>query len=107
MAVRGMAPGEKKSVHLKAEDAYGRYRSDRVTVVDRSFIPDDVDVSVGRSLELTQADGRINVVTITDISGDVVTLDGNHPLTDKDLHFELELVEIVPSRPKIASPSLN
>ncbi len=39
-------------------------------------------------------DGEAMAVTITDIKGDTVTLDGNHPLAGQDLTFELELVEI-------------
>ena len=43
-------------------------------IIAMDILPEQVDVTVGSSLELTQADGRINVVTITEVSGDVVTL---------------------------------
>jgi len=33
-------------------------------------------------------------VMVTDVTGDQVTLDANHPLAGKDLIFDLTLVEI-------------
>jgi len=39
--------------------------------------------------------GEAMAVTVTDMKGDIVTLDGNHPLAGQDLTFELELVSIV------------
>jgi len=53
-----------------------------------------VNPEVGQLLQMTQADGRTIVITVTDVSETTITVDANHPLAGKDLTFEIELVEI-------------
>jgi FKBP-type peptidyl-prolyl cis-trans isomerase SlyD len=36
-------------------------------------------------------------VTVTQVSGDLVTLDGNHPLAGKSLNFEVEIAAVRPA----------
>ena len=59
------------------------------------FVPPNLDPQVGQRLHSHQPDGQPVTATITAISDESVTLDGNHPLAGKDLIFEIELVEIV------------
>ena len=41
-----------------------------------------------------QTDEGMRVFTVTTVVGDMVTLDGNHPLADQTLHFDVEVVEV-------------
>ena len=36
-------------------------------------------------------------MTVTQVSGDLVTLDGNHPLAGKNLNFEVEVAAVRPA----------
>jgi FKBP-type peptidyl-prolyl cis-trans isomerase SlyD len=36
----------------------------------------------------------MRAVTVTQVNGDMVTLDGNHPLAGKNLHFEVEIAAV-------------
>ena len=92
--VTGMSPGEKKTITIDAADAYGEHDADLVLTVPRAQIPADLDPKVGEQLEMS-GDDQSYVVTVTEVSDESVTLDGNHPLAGKKLCFELELVEIV------------
>jgi peptidylprolyl isomerase len=49
-------------------------------------------------LQVRQDDGEVAVLTVTGVSDAQVTLDANHPLAGEDLTFDLELVDIEPSR---------
>ena len=94
-AVLGMNLDESKNVQIPADKAYGPHREDRVMVVDRSQLPENLEPKVGQQLQVNQEDGKGFVVTVTDVSESSVTLDGNHPLAGKDLIFNIQLVEVV------------
>lgn len=93
-AVIGMKPGESVTVKIPVDKAYGPYHEEWVIVVERDQFSADLEPEVGQRLQMTQADRRIIMVTVTDISESSVTLDANHPLAGKDLTFEIRLVEI-------------
>lgn len=93
-AVKGMQVGQSKTVTIPAEEAYGPHLDDLILVIERNQLPEELDPEVGQILEATQEDGRIGVVTVTDVSETTITVDANHPLAGKDLTFEIELVEI-------------
>jgi peptidylprolyl isomerase len=94
-SVVGMAVGDTTTVEVPADDAYGQRRDDAVQTVQRTQIPENIDVSVGNRLQATGPDGEALVVTVVESDDATVTLDANHPLAGEDLTFEIELVEIV------------
>lgn len=94
-ALVGMAPGEKKTVKIPAEDAFGDYDEDKVFTVPRGEIPDDIYPEVGQELELTGEDDEVIEVTVIEIDDENITLDANHPLAGEDLSYEVELFEIL------------
>ena len=91
----GMATGDKATVDVAAENAYGPHQPDAVQTVERSMIPQEVDLVVGAQLQATAPDGQTLILTIAAVEEEQVTLDGNHPLAGQDLSFDIELVEIV------------
>ena len=93
-AVYGLAVGESKTVTILAEEAYGPYRTDLVTVVEREQLPTGLEPEVGQQLQAQQTDGSTARVLVTDVSETTITLDANHSLAGKDLTFEIKLVEI-------------
>jgi peptidylprolyl isomerase len=94
-AVIGMSPGESKTVNIPAEKAYGRYHEERVINVDLKDLPSEIEPEIGMTLEVCGPSGQVIPVQITDIQGNTVTLDANHPLAEQDLIFEIQMVEIV------------
>ena len=56
--------------------------------------PPDISPTVGLELHLSDDEGHIIPVTITEVTDTTVTLDANHALAGKDLTFDLELVRI-------------
>jgi peptidylprolyl isomerase len=92
-AVTGMTVGEEKQITIPVDQAYGEHREDLVMRVGRDQFPEDYIPTVGEQVQLN-AGGQSFVVTVTDVEGDRVTLDGNHPLAGEPLIFDLRLVDI-------------
>jgi FKBP-type peptidyl-prolyl cis-trans isomerase 2 len=93
-AVVDMAPGETKTVTVPPEEAYGPYHEQMVVQANRSQFPEGVEPEVGQQFESRSEDGQNFLVTVTEIDGDKITLDANHPLAGKELTFDIELVEV-------------
>ncbi len=93
-AVVGMAVEDKKQVRLESADAYGDYDEDQLATVERSMLPEDMQLEVGMQLQSDTEIGVPLMVTIAGIDGDQITLDGNHPMAGKALNFALQVVEI-------------
>jgi peptidylprolyl isomerase len=93
--VMDMAVGETKLIAIPVDQGYGPYRDDLVGIVNRSRLPEGIEVKVGMTLQLRAPDGNAMRVVVKEVNGDRVSLDLNHPLAGKDLVFEVTLVEIV------------
>jgi peptidylprolyl isomerase len=91
--VIGMAPGEKKTITIAPEDAYGAYREDLVVDCPREKIPPDMELEVGMGLRMMGNTGQPVPVVVAAILDDVVKLDVNHPMAGKTLVFDIEIVE--------------
>jgi peptidylprolyl isomerase len=89
-----MSVGDKKTVHIPAEEAYGQKDDARVVEFPRANFPPDLEPEVGMQLNMTNGGGQVIPVTIVDVNDDSVTLDANHPLAGQDLIFDIELVDI-------------
>ena len=92
-AVNGMSEGEKKTITLTPEMAYGDHRADAVQKVQKRAFPADFEFEVGEMVQGNTPNGPF-VAKIAALEEDEVTLDLNHPLAGKELNFEIELIEI-------------
>lgn len=94
-AVIDMVPGEKKTVHIEPEDAYGNVREDLIQTVPLTLV-DDMDQlpPVGEYVVVKATTGEDLQAKILDISDDSITLDINHPLAGQALNFEIELLGV-------------
>lgn len=90
-----MEPGEKKTIEISADSAYGRRNEELKQTVERSMLPDKIELKVGLRLTAQDQSGQPFTVTVADFDDEKVILDGNHPLAGEDLVFDLELVEII------------
>jgi peptidylprolyl isomerase len=94
-AVIGKAPGESVKVDIPPEKAYGPYHQEVVMEVPRDQLPPDLNPEEGQQLQLTQDNGQVFVVRVSEVSEDSVTLDGNHPLAGQELTFDIEVLDIL------------
>ena len=66
--------------------------------------PKDMEIEIGMPLGMSDSQGNQFQVVVTQIKEESVVLDANHPLAGQDLTFDLELIEIVGSKPLIIMP---
>jgi FKBP-type peptidyl-prolyl cis-trans isomerase 2 len=102
--VTGMAVGEKKTINIPAEEAYGPINEEMVIEFPKANFPPDMQLEAGMPLMMSNGQGQNFQVVVIEIKEDTVILDANHPLAGKELIFDLELVEIVGGTPLIIMP---
>ncbi len=89
----GKNAGDKLQVRISPADGYGEYDPQLVQRVPRRALKGVGNVRVGMRLH-AQTDHGPKPVTVTQITGDMVTLDGNHPLAGKNLNFDVEIAAV-------------
>jgi len=93
-AVIGMEVGQTKKRSIPPEQAYGAVNPRMVQALPREQLPPG-EPKVGKTLILELPDKQQVPARITAVTATAVTLDLNHPLAGKALHFEITLREIV------------
>lgn len=83
----GKVAGDEFKVSVAPEEAYGEHRPDMVQQVPRDSFPGDVEIQPGMQFNAQTGNGQITVV-VTSVDDATVTVDANHPLAGKTLHFE-------------------
>lgn len=92
--VLGMSIGDKKTINIAPEDAYGEWLEENTIPFPKEHLPADLQVEVGMQLTMRSQDGRPFPVTVHDITEETVVLDANHMLAGKELVFDIEMVSI-------------
>lgn len=75
----GLQSGENKAIELKAQDAFGMPNPDHIHHMDRTKFVGETEVEVGTIMAFSGPDGMEIPGIITEIAGDSVTVDFNHP----------------------------
>lgn len=94
-ALAGKSAGDTFSVTIPPEDGYGELAPEMVQVVSKKMF-EGMDVEVGMQFHADVSHGS-GIITITEIDGDDVTIDGNHPLAGETLIFDVEVVDVRPA----------
>jgi FKBP-type peptidyl-prolyl cis-trans isomerase SlyD len=89
----GKSTGDRLEVRIAPADGYGDYDRRLLQRVPRRSLKGIASVQVGMQLHAQTPQGT-RAVTVTQLSGDMVTLDGNHPLAGKTLHFQVEVAAV-------------
>ncbi len=93
-AVMGMEPGETKTIVIEPQQAYGEHSDDLVKTFPRAMLPNP-EVKEGMELIMTTPDHREIRAFVLELEEESITLDLNHPLAGKTLHFSITLKEIL------------
>lgn len=91
--LEGKKVGDKFTASIEAENAYGLRYQELIQKVDKEKLSHLPSIEVGMQLQAYDEDG-MQILTIVEVTDNEVTLDGNHPLAGKKLHFDVEVVDI-------------
>jgi FKBP-type peptidyl-prolyl cis-trans isomerase SlyD len=92
-ALEGKSPGDSLRLELSPEEGYGLRDDSLVFVVSREKLDGVEETALGTRYRVKTRDGE-KVLTLTEIGDKRVTLDGNHPLAGKRLHFDISVIEV-------------
>lgn len=92
-ALEGTEQGHKSKVTVDAADGYGERRDEMVVAAPREQFDPSMDLKPGLQVMAQGPNGPV-VFTVQDVGEAEVTLDGNHPLAGRTLHFEVEVTEV-------------
>jgi FKBP-type peptidyl-prolyl cis-trans isomerase 2 len=102
--VTGMTVGDKKTINIPADEAYGPKNPEMIIDMPKDRFPKDMEIEVGMPLSMSDGQGQQFQVVVAEVQEEVIILDANHPLAGEDLIFDLELVEIIGAKPLIIMP---
>ena len=92
-ALTGKNAGDHIEVVVTPEKGYGSHDGRLVQVIPRSRFPDAAVLAPGQQFHADGPHGG-RTLTVTRVEKDLVTVDANHPLAGKTLHFSVEVAEV-------------
>jgi FKBP-type peptidyl-prolyl cis-trans isomerase SlyD len=98
-ALDGKRVGDKFSVSIAPIDGYGEHDADLVQKVPRRAFQGMRDIKPGMQVQAQTPQGA-RTFTIKSVVGDMVNLDGNHPLAGQTLNFEIAVTDIRDASPE-------
>lgn len=98
-ALEGKTAGEQMDVVVPPVEAYGLRDERRVGQVDRSIFPEGADIKPGMRFRASSEHGS-DLVVITAVDGNTITVDANHPLAGETLTFNVTVRDVRPATPE-------
>lgn len=95
-ALEGKQSGDSFKVSIPPEAGYGEKNDALLQVVPRSMFRGVDQIEPGMQFH-AQTDYGMQVITVTKVEDDNVTVDGNHPLAGQTLNFDVKVVEVRPA----------
>jgi FKBP-type peptidyl-prolyl cis-trans isomerase SlyD len=89
----GKVAGDRIDVVVTPEKGYGLRDERLVQVIARDRLPGAAGLAPGQQFHADEPQGR-RTLTVIHVEKDLVTVDANHPLAEKSLHFSVEVTEV-------------
>ena len=86
--------GDQLNVTIEPAQAYGEKDLAAIQRIPREMFPAETEITPGMQFQGESPEGQVSVITISEIDGDTIVVDGNHPLAGLTLHFEVTVVEV-------------
>ncbi len=91
--LEGKTKDDALKVSVAPADGYGEFNPGDIVQVPREQFRDVKELEIGMQFTASGPEGQ-RIVTVTKIDNNIVTVDGNHPLAGKTLHFDVKIVGV-------------
>lgn len=98
-SLEGKSPGESIKVSVPPEEAYGQWDEGKVLDVPKTQFSGIGDVTAGMQFSVHSSAGE-QIVTVTKVEAETITVDANHPLAGRTLTFDVKIVGIRDATPE-------
>ena len=92
-AIEGHGEGDEVKATVEPEEAYGPHREELIQKVSREAFQGVDELAPGMSFR-AESDAGPMIVTVKDVEGDEVTVDGNHVLAGQTLDFTVSVAGV-------------
>ena len=92
-ALQDKQPGDNVKATIPPEEGYGMRNEDLVQDIPMSMFEEIENVEPGMQFR-AEMDGQLHILTVTNVVGETVTIDGNHPLAEMTLNFDVDIVDV-------------
>lgn len=92
--IHGLKVGESRKITIKPADGYGEIDKEAYVTIPRDEFPSEIPLEIGIEIDVRDEDDEVMTATIAEVTNTTVTLDFNHPLAGKTLHFDVTVLEL-------------
>lgn len=92
--LKGKTAGTSLQVTVAPEEGYGPVHDALIEVVPKAAFQGVDNIEPGMAFEASDQNGQSRRIVVTEVSGDEITVDGNHPLAGVELSFDVEIVGV-------------
>ncbi|HOP25731.1 MAG TPA: peptidylprolyl isomerase [Candidatus Sabulitectum sp.] len=92
--LEGKSQGDSFSVVVPPEEGYGQRNPNLVAVLKREVFHGMDKLEPGMQFQAQDSNGNLQVITVSEVNGDEVTVDRNHPLAGMPLDFTVNVVDV-------------
>lgn len=90
-ALTGRGAGDELQVTIEPGEAYGEINPELIQRVPRDAFAGVTDLQPGMQFQAGQPDGQPLNITVKEVGDEEVTIDANHPLAGRVLHFDVRV----------------
>ena len=94
-ALYGLRAGDRRTVHLPPEDAFGPWNPENVQTFDT--VKFEQLPTIGHLIEFEDKAKSSLFGVVKAVNDDTTEIDFNHPLAGKNISFEVEIFKVTPS----------
>ena len=93
-ALFGLRAGDRRTVHLPPEDAFGQWNPENIQIFDT--VKFEQRPIIGHMIEFEDKAKASLFGVVKSVNEDTTEIDFNHPLAGKNITFEVEIFKVTP-----------